>query len=89
MSINIIIIIALITILSLVLMLVTFLSYSKFKNKKLLFVGCVFLFFFLRSLLLSFSIFIKEIETFTNSGYIWLFDLIILVLLYAAYSVKR
>ncbi len=81
-------IIAIISILSVVLMLITFGSYFKYKNRKLLFVGFVFLFLFMRGILLTLSLFYEHIAALTASEYIWLFDVIILVLLYAAYSLK-
>jgi hypothetical protein len=83
-----VLIIALITILSLILLTLTLLSYRKYKNKKLFFVSLVFLVLFIRGLLLSISIFNEEIIEITSNSYIWIFDLIILVLLYAAYSLK-
>ena len=89
MNLEIIFIYSMITILSLVLLLVTLFSYLKYKNSKLLFVSFVFLFLFIRGILLSIGLFYDYIGSFTNSGYIWLFDVIILVLLYAAYSIKR
>jgi len=80
---------AMITIISFVLLSVTFYSYQKCKNKKLLFVSMVILVLFIRGMLLSLSLFYNEIESVTSSAYIWIFDLIVLVLLYAAYSIKR
>ena len=81
--------IAAITILSLILLVVTLLSYRKYQNKKLLVVSFIFLFLFVRGLLLSYGLFYDSLETLTSNVYIWSFDLIVLLLLYAAYSIKR
>ena len=89
MNIDIILIFSLITILSISLFIVTFLSYYKHKKTKLLMISFVFLFLFVRGLLLSLSIFYEQIDALISSNYIWIFDLIILILLYGAYSYKR
>jgi hypothetical protein len=88
MNVEIIFLFAIITILSLILMIVTLLSYRKYKNKKLLFISSVFFFLFFRSILLSLSLFYEQIETIITTGYIWFFDLGVLVLLYVAYSIN-
>jgi len=89
MDIQIILIIAMITVISFVLLFATLIGYWKYKNKKLLFISLVFLFIFIRGLLLSLNIFYEDFESIVSSGYIWLFDLVVLIFLYAAYSVKR
>ena len=78
-----------ITILSLILLILTVISFLKFKNLKLLFVSFIFFFFFIKGLLLSYALFTDEIESLAPNIYILLFDLIVLVLLYIGYSVKR
>ena len=78
-----------ITILSVILFVVTLLSFQKFKNKKLFFVSLIFFFLFIRGTLLSISLFNDQMKEVISSGYIWIFDLIVLVLLYVAYSIKR
>jgi len=80
---------SIITILSLILLAVTFLSYRRYKNVKLLFICFVFFFLFVRGILLSLSLFNEQIAGFISSAYVWLFDVIVLMLLYAAYSYKR
>ena len=79
---------AAISICSLVLLITSILSYKKYKNKKLLFIIAVFLFFLIRGVLLSFALFYKPLEPFVSSYYTWLIDLIILNLLYLA-ALKR
>ena len=88
-SIDILFIISMITILSAILLFITLFSYVKHKNKKLLFISSVFLFLFIRGVILSFGLFNDDLQNITSSSYIWIFDLIILIFLYTAYSVKR
>ena len=83
-----ILIFACMTIFSLILFIVSILSYWKYKKIKLLFIGVVFLIFLIRSVLLSLSLFYEQIEMITSSTYIWLFDLMLLVVLYIT-SLKR
>ena len=89
MEIEIILLFAGITILSIILLTVTLFSYTKTKNRKLIFVSLIFFFLFIRGSLLSFGLFNDQILNLTSSEYIWIFDLIVLVLLYLAYSIKR
>lgn len=83
-----IIIFACITIFALVLFIVSILSYWKYKNVKLFFIGVVFLFFLVRGILLSLSLLNEDILKIVSSTYIWLFDLVILAILYIT-SLKR
>jgi hypothetical protein len=83
-----IVIFACISIFSLVLFLVSILSYYKYRKIKLLLISMVFLMFLSRSLLLSFSLFSAQVSAFIASPYIWLFDLLILLVLYIT-SLKR
>ena len=83
-----IIISAAITICALFLLITSILSYIKYKNVKLPFIILVFLFFLIRGLLLSLSLFYEPFEFFASSYYTWLIDLIILNLLYLA-ALKR
>jgi hypothetical protein len=77
-----------ITILSLGLFVLSLLSYRKNMNIKMLIVSLVFLFFFIKSMLLSLSLFFN-VTIFVDSMYnVWFFDLIVLALLYIA-SLKR
>jgi len=89
MEIEIILLFAGITILSLILLTVTLYSFKKTRNNKLIFVSLIFLFLFVRGFLLSFGLFNDQIASLTSSDYIWVFDLITLILLYVAYSIKR
>lgn len=89
MGIDIVIIFSIITALAFILLVVTFFSYYHNRNLKLLFISSIFLFLFIRGVLLSLGLFNNSISSITSSPYIWIFDLIILVFLYAAYSIKR
>jgi hypothetical protein len=89
MEIGSIIINACITIFSLGLLIVSLLSYWKYKNVKLVFVSLVFLVLFIKGILLSIGIFYNdEISQIFTSPYIGMFDLIILILLFIA-TLKR
>jgi len=77
-----------ITIFSFNLLLVSLLSYIKFRHTKLLLTGFVFLLFFVKGVVLSLSLFFEQIEAPPSLLYLWLFDLLILVLLYVI-SLKR
>ena len=88
MEIEYIVIGAAISISSLILLITSILSYKKYKNKKLLFIIAVFLFFLIRGVLLSLSLFYEPLKPIASSYYTWLIDLIILNLLYLA-ALKR
>ena len=81
MNLEIIFLFAAITILSVILFIVTLLSYRQYKNKKLLIVSFIFFFLFVRGVFLSFSLFNSQLATIIASGYVWSFDLIVLILL--------
>jgi hypothetical protein len=83
-----IVIFACMTIFSLVLLTASLLSYHRYKKPKLLFIGGVFLLFLVRSILLSMSIFYEPLQALTSSVYIWLFDVLLLIMLYLT-SLKR
>jgi len=83
-----IVIFAAITVFSFVLFLVSLLSYWKYGKGKLLLIAAVFFVFLLRALLLSASLFSEDVSSFISSTHIWLFDLVILALLYIT-SLKR
>ncbi|MCX6665925.1 MAG: hypothetical protein NT038_07720 [Euryarchaeota archaeon] len=88
-DIGILLLYASITILSLILLAATLVSYVKSKNKKLIFVNIIFLFLLIRGLLLSISLFVPSLSWIPSNGYIWVGDLLVLLFLYIAYSVKR
>jgi len=73
-----------VTIVSIVLLAVTLYSYKKSRNPKLIFIVFVFLLFFIRGLLLSIGLFYDPLWSFVTSYYVWVFDLIILTVLYLA-----
>jgi hypothetical protein len=77
-----------ITIISLVLFLVSFLSYRKYRKTKVLLISMMLLVFFARGVLLSLGLFYPQVEAFTSSVYIWAFDIVILVALYVT-SLKK
>ena len=79
---------ACITIFSLGLLIVSLMSYRKYKNAKLLFVSIVFLVFFVKGIVFSLSLFIKQFVDIASNPYIGLFDLAILILLFMA-TLKR
>lgn len=83
-----IIISAFITIFSIGLLVISLASYKKYKNLKLLFVSLVFLIFFIKGIILSISLFVKDITWIHSINFIGLFDLIILILLFIA-TLKR
>ena len=77
-----------ITVISLGMFVVSILSYKKFKNMKLLFVSLAFFVFFLKGLIESLSLFMKDIAVIDSSVSLKLFDLFILLLLFVA-TLKR
>jgi len=88
MTIDGVILFASITIFSLVLFVISLLSYWKYGKLRRLFISIIFFMFFTRSVLLSFGLFYPQVETFTSSVYIWVFDLAILAILYIT-SLKK
>ena len=83
-----IIINAFITIFALGLFIVSFASYRKYKNVKLIFVSLVFLVLLCKGLLLSLSLFVEGLPKISNHPYVGLFDLLILIFLFTA-TLKR
>ena len=73
---------ACITILSLAILILSFVSYKKYKNVKLMFVTAAFFVFLIKGILLSLGLFYLEIMDFNTSPYFGLFDVIILALLF-------
>lgn len=88
MEIALIIVYACITIFSFGLCIVSFLSFYKFKNLKLIFVCLAFLVFFIKGILQSLGLFVEEFAIIPASFYLGLLDLIILILLFLA-TLKR
>ena len=88
MEIAILVISAGITIFAVTLLMVSAFSYKKYRNIKLFFMTIVFLLFFIRGVMLSLSLFYEQISVISFLTYLWLFDLIILILLYVT-SLKR
>jgi hypothetical protein len=75
-----------ITMFSLGLFIISLISYLKYKNKKLLFVGIAFFVFLLKGIVLSANAFFEEFTMFTVL--FSLMDLVILVVLFVA-TLKR
>ena len=71
-----------ITVLSLGLFILSMLGYLKRKNTKMIFVSLVFLVFLVKGILLSLGVFSSEIIVLNSSFNPWIFDLVVLVLLY-------
>jgi len=77
-----------ITVFSFGLLIISFNSYRKSGNKKILFVSLVLLFFFLKTLFLSVLLFTAQIESNSLLLALELFDLLILLFLYIAVLIK-
>jgi hypothetical protein len=77
-----------ITIFSLNLLVISLLSFLKYRNLKLLLMTMVFLLFFIRGLILSADVIVGKSVDFASIIYLWVFDLLILVFLYVT-SLKR
>ena len=88
MEIGSIILSACVTIFSLGLLIVSLVSYKKYKNPKLLFVCIVFIVFFVKGVLLSINVFYEDLVVLTSVISIGIFDLLILILLFIA-TLKR
>jgi len=88
MTIDGVILFASITIFSLVLFVISLLSYWKYGKLRRLFISIIFFMFFTRSVLLSLGLFYPQVEPFISSVYIWVFDLAILAILYIT-SLKK
>ena len=88
MQIDVIILGAAITIVSFNLFLVSLLSFWKYRNIKLVFTSIIFFFFLIKGVLLSLSLFYEQLAPLQSMLYLWVFDLVILVLLYIT-SLKR
>jgi len=79
---------ACITVFALGLLLVSLLSYRKYKNAKLLFVSLIFFVFFVKGIILSLGLFNEQLSSLSSNPYTGLFDLAVLVLLFVA-TLKR
>ena len=77
-----------ITVFSLGLLLVSILSYRRYRNNKLLFVSFVFMIFFIKGVILSLGLFSQPLTEMISNPYFGLLDLIILVFLFIA-TLKR
>ena len=66
------------------LLIISILSYQKSRNKKILFISVVFLFFLIKGILLSASILISEVQDILSIPLMAFIDLLILLLLFLA-----
>jgi hypothetical protein len=83
-----IIIVGFTTVFSFGLLVISFISYRRSKNKKILFVNLVLLLFFIKNLLLSLNLFAMMIQDTSMIFVLELFDLLILVFLFVAVLTK-
>ncbi|MEM0493031.1 MAG: hypothetical protein QXS02_03630 [Candidatus Thermoplasmatota archaeon] len=77
-----------ITVFSAGLLIISLLSYYRYKNIKLLFVSSVFFIFLIKGILLSLGLFIKDINTYITDIVESILDISILILLFIA-TLKR
>ena len=80
-----------ITILALGLLIISLISYKKYKNKKLLVISFIFIVLLIKGLLLSLTLFDQDISIVNSilyGPYLGVFDLIILILLFVS-TLKR
>ena len=88
MSIIELLIVSIIIVLSFSLFLLSALAYRKNKNIKMLIISSVFLVFFIKVLAYNISLYFTDINIFNSIVSMWIFDLLVLLLLYVA-SMKR
>ena len=72
------------TVFAIGLMVISLLSYQKSKNKKILFISCIFIIFLVKGLLLSLSLLLPEYQELVSIPFLALLDLLILTLLFLA-----
>jgi hypothetical protein len=83
-----IIIVGFTTVFSFGLFVISFISYRRSKNKKILFVNLVLLLFFIKNLLLSYNLFAMILQNNSMIFVLEIFDLLILVFLFTAILTK-
>jgi hypothetical protein len=88
MDLELILLSAAVTIFSLDLLVVSLLSYGRYRNNKLLFTSVVFFLFFIKGLYLSVNVYYETITDRTFIFVLGVADLLILILLYVT-SLKR
>jgi hypothetical protein len=72
------------TVLSVVLLAVSVMSFVKYRSSRMLLISVMLGLFFVQSVLLSLGLFVPGIGVFTGSVYIWVFEVVILCVLYVA-----
>lgn len=75
---------ACITIFSLAILILSFVSYKKYKNIKLVFITTAFFIFFMKGIIISLGLFFIEFSILTKSTYFGLFDVLILVFVFVS-----
>ena len=70
------------TIVSVVVLGISVLSFWKFRSSRMLLVCVMVGLFVVQSVLLSLGLFVSVVAGFTSSVYVWVFDVVILCLLY-------
>jgi hypothetical protein len=83
-----IIVSASITIFSFALLVISVLSYWRYRNIKVLFIAAITVLFFIRGIIFSLGLFQHDILTMTAQSSFWLFDVVILLFLYMT-ALKR
>jgi hypothetical protein len=81
-------IVSCIAVISFSLLVLSLLAYTKSKSIKMLFISFVFLVFFTKIVWYNISLYVADINIFDSIVNIWIFDLVVLLLLYIA-SMKR
>ncbi len=89
MNVLLIVILAGITIFASILLVLTLISYKTYKTSKLLLISGVFLVLLIRGILLTYGFFSDTFAEIVTNEYLWIVDLLILLFLYAGYSLKR
>jgi len=88
MSILELLIISMIIVISFSLFILSILSYRRSKSIKMLLISIVFFVFFIKVIIYNISLYFTDINIFESITNMWIFDLVVLLLLYIA-SMKR
>jgi hypothetical protein len=82
-------VIALVTVFALTITIISFLSYRKSGNRKVLIVACTFSLFFIKGLVLSIGLLREQVDWSQMVLYSSIFDLLILGLLFVAIIIRK
>jgi len=72
------------TVLSLALLVISLLSFFRYRSMRMLLISFMLCLFFVRSVVLSLGLFFPSVAAFSGSVYVWVFDVVILGVLYVA-----